>query len=343
VFATGFDELISYILTFPKEEPLMAELILHHYPNSPFAEKIRLILGAKKLNWMSVIQPAIMPKPDLVALTGGHRRIPALQIGADMICDTALICDVLEDLAPTPSLYRNDAPNGQAGQARIIAQWADGSLFAASMAHNFQPKGAAALFEGAPPTVGQAFAEDRKAMRGANPRMLPNDATGTYKIYLARIAQLLGNKPYLLGDTISLADFSCYHSLWFTRRLAAIAQVLDTHANLLPWMDRIASIGHGKFEKLSTAEALAIAARAGASTHPIPSLHDNQVFQDEHGIALGSAVSITAESFGLEQSTGTLLAATANRFTISRTDPQAGSVRVHFPRLGFNLKAQAPS
>lgn len=31
----------------------MPDLILHHYPSSPFSEKIRLILGYKKLAWKS--------------------------------------------------------------------------------------------------------------------------------------------------------------------------------------------------------------------------------------------------------------------------------------------------
>ena len=83
----------------------MADLILHHYPTSPFAEKIRTILGFKKLAWKSVIIPQIQPKPDVVALTGGYRKTPILQIGADIYCDTTLICDVLEHLAPAPALY----------------------------------------------------------------------------------------------------------------------------------------------------------------------------------------------------------------------------------------------
>ena len=48
----------------------MADLILHHYPLSPFAEKIRLMLGLKGLSWRSVHIPMLMPKPGLVALTG---------------------------------------------------------------------------------------------------------------------------------------------------------------------------------------------------------------------------------------------------------------------------------
>src|SRR5476649_1013261 len=83
----------------------MSDLILHHYPMSPFAEKIRLVLGYKNLAWKSVIIPSIMPKPDLVALTGGYRRTPVLQIGADIYCDTALICDVLEHRQHSPSLH----------------------------------------------------------------------------------------------------------------------------------------------------------------------------------------------------------------------------------------------
>ena len=73
----------------------MAELIFHHYPNSPFSEKIRLIFGLKHLAWRSVLIPVILPKPDVVALTGGYRKTPVLQIGADIYCDSALIARVL--------------------------------------------------------------------------------------------------------------------------------------------------------------------------------------------------------------------------------------------------------
>ncbi len=74
----------------------MSELILHHYPTSLFAEKARLMLGFKGLTWRSVTIPSIMPKPDLTALTGGYRRTPVLQAGADIYCDTALMARRLE-------------------------------------------------------------------------------------------------------------------------------------------------------------------------------------------------------------------------------------------------------
>src|SRR6202007_173889 len=104
---------------------MMAELIFHHYQNSPFSQKVRSILGYKKLAWKSLTVPNIMPKPDVVALTGGYRRTPFLQIGAAIYCDTALIADVLERIAPEPTLY----PAAVEGVSRTLAQWADFNLF----------------------------------------------------------------------------------------------------------------------------------------------------------------------------------------------------------------------
>src|ERR1700675_1858867 len=109
--------------------------ILHHYPNSPFAEKIRLILGSKSQHWSSVLIPLIMPKPDLVALTGGYRKTPILQIGADIYCDTALIARVLERIAPSPSLF----PQGETLAVQATAHFADSTLFGIAIPIGFQP------------------------------------------------------------------------------------------------------------------------------------------------------------------------------------------------------------
>lgn len=305
----------------------MAELILHHYPNSPFAEKIRLILGTKKLAWRSVHIPMIMPKPDLTALTGGYRRTPVLQIGADIYCDTALMCDVLEQLAPTPALYLADGK----GLARLVAQWADTALFMVAMAYNFQPRGAAAMFPD--PEQLKIFAQDRAAMRNNAPRMPAAEATGTYKSYLRRIASMLESQPFLLGTTPCLADFSVYHPLWFTRhRVPLLAGILEATPEILQWMDRISAIGHGEFAAMKAEDAIEAARKAE------PAALAHEVFQDEHGIALGSDVVIAADSFGMEPTAGQLIAATRTRYTVRRSDARAGTVHVHFPRIGFNLR-----
>jgi glutathione S-transferase len=307
----------------------MPDLILHHYPTSPFSEKVRLILGHKKLAWQSVNIPRIMPKPDVIALTGGYRRTPFLQIGADIFCDTALICDVLEHHQPEPTLY----PEHLKGMARVLAQWADSTLFWAAMGHNLSPKGAAALFAGQPPEAAQAFAADRGAMRTGMTSLRPGDATAAYKSYLRRLSTMVDMHPFLLGDAPCVADFAAYHPLWFSRVVnPAMAGILDATPNVIEWMDRMAAMGHGSMSKLTATEAIAIAAAA----QPAP--HTDDTFQDDHGIALGSRVTISAETFGQEPTEGILRAATRTRYTLERTDERAGLLHVHFPRIGFVLR-----
>jgi glutathione S-transferase len=318
----------------------MTELYFHHYVTSPFAEKIRLIFGLKGFSWHSVLQPSIMPKPDLQALTGGYRRIPVLQIGNDIVCDTALIADVLEHLAPAPSLF----PNRCEGAARVVAQWADSTVFAAAMAYNFQPAGAAELFAGQSPETGALFAADRKAMRGGGTRLAAEDAVGFFRSYLLRMNQMLKGQKFMFGGEPSLGDFSCYHSLWFTRRLKSVASILGDYSEILPWMDRLAALGHGSVLKSEPAASLALSAasaRSDQSSLP-PSLRaflNPTKYLDAHRLALGQQVGIAAESFGLEVSEGELLGACESHYTIGRVDPVAGKLRIHFPRVGFVLKA----
>ena len=304
-------------------------LIFHHYPSSPFSEKIRLILGHKQIPWKSVVIPMVSPKSDLVALTGGYRKTPVLQIGADIYCDTALIADVLEHIQPQPTLY----PEPSKGMARILAQWADTTLFWTSMAFNMQPRGFAQLFEHAPPEAAQTFAQDRKAMSAGLVRQRPQDAAAAYRSALRRLSDMLDDRPFLLGDMPCITDFAAYHPLWFTRvRTSVLAGVLDATPAVLEWMDRMAAIGHGSMEKFSTLQAVNVAAASAP-----PSLHDD-VFQDEHGIALGSQVDISAEAFGQEPTRGELVAATRMHYTLRRTDERAGVLHVHFPRIGYYLR-----
>lgn len=311
----------------------MSDIILHHYATSPFSEKVRLVLGHKKLAWKSVNVPAIMPKPDVQALTGGYRKTPFLQIGSDAYCDSALICDVLEHIQPAPTLY----PESHKGLARVLAQWADTTLFWAAMAYNLQPKGAMTMFDSL--DTAKAFGADRGAMSVGMNRLKPGDATAAYRSYLRRINNMLDGNAFLMGDTPCVADFSTYHPLWFTRhRVPVMADILNATPAVLQWMDRMAAIGHASFSDMTATEAIAVcAASAGATAQ------NDETFQDEHGIPLGSQVTIAAETFGPEATEGQLVAATRTRYTLKRVDDRAGTVHVHFPRIGYVLKAVQPA
>src|SRR5579859_4661203 len=107
----------------------MSEIILHHYAMSTFSEKARLAFGLKRLSYQQVLVPIAAPKPDLVALTGGYRRAPVMQIGADVYCDSHLILRKLEQLHPEPTLF----PNRCEGEASALCWWAERYIFMAAL------------------------------------------------------------------------------------------------------------------------------------------------------------------------------------------------------------------
>jgi hypothetical protein len=137
----------------------------------------------------------------------------------------------------------------------------------------------------------------------------------------------------LLGQLPCVADFAAYHPLWFSRVVnPTMAGILDATPNVIEWMDRMHALGHGQMEKFGAADAIAVAAAAE------PAALAEEIFQDEHDIALGSHVTIAAETFGQEPTEGILRAATRTRYTLERQDERAGTLHVHFPRIGFVLK-----
>ncbi|UJR18377.1 hypothetical protein I4U23_005281 [Adineta vaga] len=82
-----------------------------------------MAMGLKKLNWRSVTIDRVPPRPHLEILAGGYRRIPVLQVGADIYCDTQLIIRTLDRLRPdSPTLLSNR-------MAQPLCWWWDKTMF----------------------------------------------------------------------------------------------------------------------------------------------------------------------------------------------------------------------
>ncbi len=306
----------------------MQPFILHHYDGSPFSEKLRLILGFKGLVWQSVKVPVIMPKPDVVALTGGYRKTPIAQVGADIYCDTALIARVIEARAPTPTLYPASAP-----LASMLAQWADSTMFWTIIPYTMQPAGMAEVFKGVPPEVLKAFGADRAPFAASIKRQTVADATVNFAAQLAMLeAQLAAHgQPYLMGAAASIADFSVAHCLWYVRRGGAVADIITRHPLLTAWLARMLALGHGKPEPMNSADAVALAAQGGhVAVSVLPGL----------GFEAGQAVTVTPTDYGMDPVAGTLVGLSGDEVAIARTDERAGRVHVHFPRHGYQIKLE---
>ena len=60
---------------------------------------------------------------------------------------------------------------------------------------------------------------------------------------------------------------------------------------------------------------------------------------EPNGLSAGTRVVVTPDDNARVPVTGTLVAANASEIVIHRSDPQAGDLHLHFPRLGFDVVA----
>ncbi|MFC3675074.1 glutathione S-transferase family protein [Ferrovibrio xuzhouensis] len=298
-------------------------IILHHYGTSPFSEKVRAAFGIKDLAWHSVTIPPAMPKPDLLPLTGGYRKTPVMQIGADIFCDTQVILRELERRQPAPTFF----PGLARGLAEGTAFWADHQLFGAAVAVAFGLMG-----EHMP----DSFLEDRSKFSGRpldRSKFKPQAAvmTGPLRAHLGWIEEALGDgRSFLYGDAPSLADLAVYHCVWFVRDRAK-SDALADYTALNAWADRMKGFGHGEKIEMTSAAALEIA----KTNEPAPAI--GGVVANALGLKAGSLVSVTPDDTGRDATIGELVALDAQQVTIRRESAETGSLHVHFPRAGFIL------
>lgn len=295
----------------------MPDIVLHHYASSPFSELLRIALGHKGLAWHSVTIPVMAPKPDLVPLTGGYRKTPVLQIGADIYCDTAIAIEALERVKPLPSYF--PAPFGRA--AVFAAMWAAGPLFLPSVA---------SAMSGAASALPQAFWDDRKALFGMDPERMIAAAPhlrAQFAASLARLEDSLSDgRVFFAGSDAGYADFALYMNVWFQRQFALDAPVLARFPKVRAWADRVAAIGHGTVSEMSAEDALAVAKSA------TPTVETS--VDEGSGFVAGQPITVRTEDPGANPVAGRLARLSARDIAVLRDDPHVGTVAVHFPRLG---------
>lgn len=307
----------------------MSEIILHHYPLSPFAEKVRIALGIKALAWRSVIIPVVMPKPELMPLTGGYRKTPVMQIGADVYCDTQCILRELERRFPEPSLYRGT----DAGTANALALWSERSLFSPAVGLVLAGRDSNSL----PP----GFLEDRSQMSGREINLDRLRAATPLLVdqlrpHLAWFETMLADGgAFLQGRYPTLVDCAVYNPCWFIRSNLGVVAPLKEFAWLQAWMDRMAAIGHGTPRDLDAKGALDIAAAAAPQARALTDLND------PFGRKPGMKVQVTPDDTGKDPVVGELISISTQEVVILRSEPQVGDVAVHFPRAGFVVQPAA--
>ena len=307
----------------------MPDIILHHFNTSPYAEKIRLILGYKNLAWKSVLVPNILPKPLYTALTGGYRRVPVMQIGADVYCDTALIAVEIERRFPAQPIMAS----GATAWSQPIINWHDNYLFW-KVARYVIGRNADAISDD--------FLRDRAKMMRLDLTPEANRAKGVAEapyilsqlhIALGWLDDAFAATGFASGNQLSYDDFALVPSLWFltTRVSDAPAMIQARFPRVAQWLKRVAAPGYGTREEISGEAALAIA----LASKPEALDGNTSEVAEPTGIAVGDKVAVTPESFGTEAVTGIVAAISAQRVTLNWHGTEVGDVAIHFPRLGY--------
>ncbi len=183
------------------------------------------MLGFKGLAWRSVEIPPINPKPKLTPLTGGYRRTPVLQDGADVWCDTRLIARELERRVPEPSFF----PPKTSGAADAIAWWAEQQFMRPTalyvVRHQRRAHARRLCTRIAPSCMACRSPPSRRCarLRPATSISCGHRSAGLPTCYA-------DGRPYLLGDTPCIADFATYHVVWFYR-----GRHIDCRQELAPY------------------------------------------------------------------------------------------------------------
>jgi glutathione S-transferase len=293
--------------------------ILLHYEGSPYAELVRTAFGMKGLAWRSLIVPNVLPKPTQAELTGGYGRTPALQLGADIYCDTAAMLPAIDAL-PGPSLY--PAPLGPLH--RIVANWAGSAQF---MAHV-----GAAMGNMPAEAMGGAFIADRQQRFGLDMAALSKAAphlAGQALVASAWLSDVLADgRPFIGGDAPGHGDLALYSNLWFVKVIpfaADIAGQMLARPGVQAWYDRMAAFGHASRTEISDDDAIAVA--AAAEPRPVTGSVDAPYVK-------GMTAAVKSDGSNDAPVVGTLVRCDASGITLLRDGPRTGRVAVHFPRLG---------
>lgn len=309
----------------------MAEIILHHYPQSPVTEKVRIVMGMKKLAWRSVEIPRLPPKPDLIPLTGGYRRTPVMQIGADVYCDTQCIIRELERRYPQPTLY----PGGGAGMPWALSRWTDVLLFRDAIT---------VVFGAQADTLPEEFANDRGRLY-FGPDFSLKSLEKSLAHSLAQLRAQFGwieqrlesGRDFMLGADPGLPDALAYFIVWFVRgRYPAGPEFLGQFPELCAWEQRVAAIGHGQPSEMSSREALDVAKQSTPQTLEAADPADPQ------GLAPGMQVGVEPdEDSGDTMVYGEIVSVNIDQVAIRRHDEKVGEVVIHFPRVGYRVAARS--
>jgi glutathione S-transferase len=161
---------------------------LYHAPLCPFSRKVRLVLAEKKIEASLVEERYWEKSPDFLRRNPAG-RVPVLKIDGLTLCESAAICEYLDEVHGAPRLMP-DTPQARAEVRRLVGYFDD--TFHREV--TLKILGERILKK----LSGQGYPDSRTV----------KDGVARIKLHLDYMAQLLDHRRWLAGDAMTVADFA---------------------------------------------------------------------------------------------------------------------------------------
>ncbi|HUZ32556.1 MAG TPA: glutathione S-transferase family protein [Xanthobacteraceae bacterium] len=200
----------------------MSEFIVHSVPGSPYGRAVFATLEEKRAAYRlaPVANDGRRREPHLSRHPFG--RVPVLEHDGFLLYETQAILRYLDRILPNPALTPAD-PQAAAcmDRAMNVCDW-----------YLFQGVANVIGFQRIirPRLLGQPTDEAAVAAAAPQARMVFNE-----------LSRLLGGKPYLAADTVSLADIHVAPHLDFLRLTPEWEPLTAAAPNLVDWLNRMTS------------------------------------------------------------------------------------------------------
>lgn len=224
-------------------------LELYHFDRSTAAQKVRLSLAEKELEWESHHIETSLDKrdqhdPNYLRLNP-RGVVPTLVHDGKVIRESNVILEYLEDVFPEPRLRPEDP--FERAEMRLWTRRIDDGVHVDSRTVGQCIAMRYRFLEAEPAVVEQHYRDMPEAMRrrndlinnemGVDSPLLP-DAIATFKNLFREINETVANQDWLVGNMFSLADISM---VVYVNRLASfqMAPLWENFAALKDWNGRI--------------------------------------------------------------------------------------------------------
>ena len=195
----------------------MSEFVVHSHPGSPFGRAVMATLEEKGAPFRLA---RLAPKsPEHLALHP-FGRIPIFDHDGFRLYETQAILRYLDRLLPSPALTPSDPKRAaRMDQLMNINDW-----------YLFQGVGNVIIFHRVVGPRVMGTTPDEDAIKAAMPKA---------HVVFNELARLLGQQPYFVGDTITLADLMLAPAVEFFTQTPEWTALGAPHANLGAWLLRM--------------------------------------------------------------------------------------------------------